>query len=326
MRRREVIAGFAAAMWPLRLQAQEIRRPPAVGVLWHAGNAKEEEYYIVVLERTFQDRGYIEGKNIILEHRFPAEQPDLFEKLAKELVESGVDLIIAVTARGATAVKRATSTLPIVFVAVADPVDAGLVDNLARPKGNATGLSLMTIDLSGKRLELLREAIGNLTRVGLLVDPTESLTRGVITATQAAGATLGISVTVQEAQAPEYIEQAFSAFSGGGAEAVIVAQSSMFFNERARIGTWAWAHKLPIFVLNAEMVPHGALMSYGQDFPEFFRRAAAYADKILKGAKPSDLPVEQPTRFKLVINDKVARLFGLTVPLSLLSRADEVIE
>ena len=326
MRRRELIAGFAAAMWPLRLQSQQLRRPLVVGVLWHAGNAKEEEDYIVVLQKAFHDLGYIEGKNIVLEHRFPAEQPDRFEKFAKELVERRVDLIIAVTARGANEAKRATRTIPIIFVVVADPVGTGLVDNLARPSGNMTGLSLMTIDLSGKRLELLREAIGSLTRVGLLVDPSESLTRGVVKATQAAGATLGISVQVQEAQGPVFIEPAFSAFASGGAEAVIIAQSSMLFNERARIGSSSWAHKLPTFVLNAEMVPHGALMSYSQDFPEFFRRAVTYADRILKGTKPSDLPVEQPTRFKLVINNKIASSFGLAVPVSLLARADEVIE
>jgi putative ABC transport system substrate-binding protein len=210
MRRREVVAGFAAAMWPLRLQSQQMRRPPVVGVLWHAGNAKEEEDYIVVLQKAFHDLGYVEGKNLVLEHRFPAEQPDHFEKFSKEFVAIGIDLIIAVTSRGTTEAKRATSTIPIVFVVVADPVGTGFVDNLARPKGNATGLSLMTVDLSGKRLELLREAVGNLTRVGLLVDPTESLARGVITATEAAAATLGVSVNVQEAPTPKHVEPAFS--------------------------------------------------------------------------------------------------------------------
>jgi putative ABC transport system substrate-binding protein len=210
MRRREVVAGFAAAMWPLRLQSQQMRRPPVVGVLWHAGNAKEEEDYIVVLQKAFHDLGYVEGKNLVLEHRFPAEQPDHFEKYARELAAIGIDLIIAVTSRGTTEAKCATSTIQIVFVVVADPVGTGLVGNLARPKGNATGLSLMTVDLSGKRLELLREAVGNLTRVGLLVDPTESLTRGVITATEAAAATLGVSVNVQEAPTPKHIEPAFS--------------------------------------------------------------------------------------------------------------------
>jgi putative ABC transport system substrate-binding protein len=325
MNRRDFIAVMSsAATWPLTVNAQ--KRMPTVGVLWHAGSAQEEEIYLSVTQKAFNDLGYVEGRNIEFLHRFPAETPALFERFAKDLADRKVDAIIAVTARSAREVKRATSTIPTVFVVVPDPVGTGLVDNLARPRGNLTGLSLIVIDLSGKRLELLKEAIGPLTRVGLLADLIEPAAQSFLTASRNAATALGISTVAQEAAVPDDIARAFETFRRDGVDAAILGPGPMLFNERARIGHLALTHKLPILVNVAEMLPHGALMSYGQDFPEFFRRAVAYVDRILKGAKVEDLPVEQPTRLKLTINVKGARALGLTVPETLLARADEVVE
>jgi putative ABC transport system substrate-binding protein len=327
--RRKFIAalGGTALVWPLAARAQQSRRKiPIVGVLWHDASAEAEEVYLSVLRKAFNDLGYTEGKNIELEHRFPAEQPDLFRKFAQELVESNVDAIIAVTGQGAIEAKRATSTIPIVFVLVGDPVGSGLVESLARPGGNATGLSLMLTDLSGKRLALLKEAVPNLSRVALLVDPRDPFTKRTTKAHQAAAELLRISLWPVEVTAPDDIEPAFSKIAQDRADGVVLGTGAIFFDERARTGSSALAHMLPAVGFIAEMVPYGLLLSYGQDFPDYFRRAVAYIDKILKGANPVDLPVEQPTKFKLVLNLKTAKALGLTMPNTLLVNADEVIE
>ena len=328
MRRRDFITlvGGAAAAWPLPAQAQQSKNIPTVGVLWHAGSAEEEEVYLSVLLKAFHDLGYIEGKNIHLEHRFPAEKPDRFRTMARELVELKPDAIIAVTTLGTVEVKRATSTIPIVFVLAQNPVGDGFVENLAHPGGNASGLSLMTIDLTGKRLELLKEAVPNLSRVALMVDPTDPFTERTIKAYQAAAKALEISLWPAEIIAPDKIDMVFSEIARDRADAVVRGSGSMQFNERARIGAAALAHRLAGMTFIAEEVPYGFLMSYGQDFPDFFRRSVVYVDKILKGAKPADLPVEQPTKFKLVINLKTVKTLGIMIPKILLTAADEVIE
>lgn len=330
MERRKFI-GIAAigAAWPLMARAQQNvtgAKIIRVGVLWHASNADEEKIYLDVLTKAFRDLGYVEGKNIEFLHRFPAEQPQRFRALARELAADKVDAIVAVTGLGAKEARQATSTIPIVFVIVSDPVGGGLVESLARPGGNATGLSLMAIDLSGKRLALLKEAVPNLSRVALLVDTTDPFAQRAVKANQAAAEALGISLWPAEVSAPDDIEPAFSKIAQDRADGVILGAGSMLFNERTRIGSSALAHRLPALSFIAEMVPYGLLLSYGQDFPDFFRRAAADVDKILRGAKPADIPVEQPTRFKLALNLKTAKAFGLTVPPSLLATADEVIE
>jgi len=294
-------------------------------VLWHAGSAEEEDVYLSVLVKAFNDLGYVEGKNIRLVHRFPAENPDRYQTLGQELIDAKPDAIVAVTLAGAVALKQLTSTIPIVFVLVPDPIASGLVESLARPGGNATGLSLMSVDLSGKRLELLKEAVPNLSRVALLLDLFSPNKEGQIKANQTAAEALGISLWPAEISAPDEIEPVFSKIAQDRADAVMRGAGTILFNLRARVGAAALAHRLPIMTYIAEEVPHGFLMSYGQDFPDFVRRAAAYTDRILKGAKPADLPVEQPTKFKLVLNLKTAKALGLTIPQTLIVSADEVI-
>jgi putative ABC transport system substrate-binding protein len=329
MRRRQFIKliGGAAAAWPLAARAQQsTNKVPLVGVLWHAGSAEEEDVYLSVLVKAFNDLGYVEGKNIHLEHRFPAENPDRYRTLGQELIDAKPDAIVAVTLAGAVALKQLTSTIPIVFVLVPDPIASGLVESLARPGGNLTGLSLMSVDLSGKRLELLKEAVPNLSRVALLLDLFSPNKEGQIKANQTAAEALGISLWPAEISAPDEIEPVFSKIAQDRADAVMRGAGTILFNLRARVGAAALAHRLPIMTYIAEEVPHGFLMSYGQDFPDFVRRAAAYTDRILKGAKPADLPVEQPTKFKLVLNLKTAKALGLTFPQALIVSADEVIE
>jgi len=328
MKRRQFITllGGAAAAWPLAASAQQsTNKIPVVGVLWHAGSAEEEETYMSVLVKAFHDLGYDEGKNIHFDHRFPAENPERFRTLARELVDEKPDVIIAVMPLGAVELKKLTDTIPIVFVLAADPVGFGLVKSLSHPGGNATGPSLMTIDLSGKRLELLKEAVPHLSRVPVLSDPSDPFRGRLAKAYQTSGERLGISVWPVEIKAPDDIEPAFDRITQDGANGLVVGAGGLLFVQRSRIGASALVRKLPALSHNAEEVPPGLLISYGQDLPDFFRRAAVYTDKILKGAKPADLPVEQPTKFKLVLNLKIAKALGLTFPQSLIVSADEVI-
>jgi len=329
MKRRQFITliGGAAAAWPLAARAQQSsNKIPVVGVLWHGGSAEEEEVYLSVLVKAFNDLGYVEGKNIHLDHRFPAENPERFRILARELADAKPDVIIAVTQLGALELKKVTSTVPIVVTLGYDPVGVGLVESLARPGGNITGTSLMAIDLSGKRLELLKEAVPNLSRVALLVDITTPYKEHTIKLHQAAAEALGISLWPVEISAPDDVEPAFAKIAEDRADGIVRGPGSALFIWRARVGASALKHRLPVITYAAEEVPHGLLMSYGQDVPDFFRRTVVYVDKILKGAKPADLPVEQPTKFKLVLNLKTAKILGLTMPQSLLLSADEVIE
>ena len=317
MRRRNFIKliGGGAIAWPLGAHAQQTEKTakiPRIGVLWHAGSAEEENVYLPILTKAFNDLGYIEGKNIELDHRFPAEQPDRFQALARELVGSKVDVIVATTAMGALAVKQATSTIPTVFVIVADPVGDRLVESLGHPGGNMTGLSLMGVDLIGKRLAQFKEAVPNLSRVALIFDPREPTSQRVVSAYFNAAKTLGLSLRPVEIASPDGLEEAFFAIARAGEDGVAVVASSMMVNERARIGSSAMAQKMPAVVGVADMVTLGVLMSYGSDLADFVRKSVVLVDRILKGEKPANLPVEQPTHFKLVINLRTAKALGLT--------------
>ena len=236
-------------------------------------------------------------------------------------------VLIAITAFGAVTLKKITSSIPIVFVFVPDPIGSGLAQSLARPGDNATGPSFMAVDLSGKRLELLKEAVPNLSRVALFTDPkADPVRERTIKNNQAAAEALGITLWPVDIAGPEDVEPVFAKIAQDHADGVVRGTSSgPLFNMRARIGASAIAHKLPVMTYIAEEVPSGYLMSYGQDLPDYVRRAVAYVDKILKGANPADLPVEQPTKLKLVLNLKTAKVLGLTFPQTLIVSADEVI-
>jgi putative ABC transport system substrate-binding protein len=328
VKRREFIALITTVVlpWTRAAKAQSGRKIARIGVLWHAGSAEEERDYLTILVKAFADLGYIEGKNVQFLHKFPAEQIDRYPILGKELVDSQVDVVIAVSPVGSLTMKRLTSTIPIVFVIMPDPIAAGLVASLSHPGGNLTSLSLLTIDLSGKYLALLKEAVPNLSSVALFVDTQFSIAQPqMVPAFTAAAKALGLSFRSVVIPAPEAIEPAFAQMQNDHVNAVFVSGPT-FYTERARVGESALAHGIPTIGFIGEAVPYGVLMSYGQDFPDYFRKAASYADKILRGAKPADLPVEQPTRFKLVINLKAAKVLGLTIPSSLLATADEVIE
>jgi putative ABC transport system substrate-binding protein len=294
-------------------------------VLWHAGSAEEEDVYLSVLVKTFHDLGYDEGKSIHFDHRFPAENPDRFRALAQELVDEKPDVIIAVNLPGALELKKATRTISIVFVLVPDPIGSGLAESLAHPGSNATGLSLMTEDLTGKRLELLKEAVPSLSRVALLIHFSTPSKERAIKLYQTAAEALGISLWPVEISNPDDIEPAFDKIAQDHADGILRGPGPGLFNWRAQVGASALKHRLPVMTYIAEEIPHGLLMSYGQDLPDFFRRAVAYTDKILKGAKPAELPVEQPTKFKLVLNLKAAKELGITFPQSLIVSADEII-
>ena len=329
MRRRDFVTmlGGAAAVWPLPAHSQQSSsKMPIVGVLWHAASAEEEDPYLSPLRQAFNDLGYTEGRNIHLEHRFPAENPDLFQRMARELVDLKPDAIIAVTTLGAIDVKKLTSTIPIVFVVVADPIGAGLVQGLAQPGGNATGLSLMAVDLNGKHLALLKEAVPKLSRIALVVDATYPFKERIITSYEKAAQDLGLSLWPAEISGPTDVEPVFAKIVADRADGFALTLGGLLFNLRARIGASALAHHLPGICFVGEEVPDGLLMSYGQDFPDFFRRAAGYVDKIFKGAKPGDLPIEQPTKFEMVINMKTAKALGIKIPQSLLIMADKIIE
>jgi putative ABC transport system substrate-binding protein len=320
-----MLLGGAATAWSSPSRTQQRRPKPRVGVLWHAASAQQEHEYLSVLTKAFHELGYFEGKNIELDHRFPAEQPEQFRSFALEFAESKVDVIVAVTGLGAKEAKRATSNIPIILVADPDPVGDGLVESLAQPGGNVTGLSLMTLDLSGKRIALLREIVPKLTGLALVLDPRDPSSKPSSRANERAAREVGCSTQVFEVLAADEIEPAFSAIARDGFDAAFVLGAPLY-NERVQVGASATAHKVPTIAGNAEQVPYGLLLSYGPDFQDYFRRAARYVDRILKGAKPGDLPVEQPTRLKFVLNLKTAKAFGLTVPPSLLATADEVIE
>jgi len=327
MRRREFITllGSAALAWPLAARAQQPGKVPRIGYLWHAGSAAEEGPYLRALIEGFERLGYVDGRNMTLEHRFPNEIPARFKSMAEELVALNVDVLMG-GAVASSYLKNATAKIPIVFMFVPDPVGIKLVDSLARPGGNVTGLSNFGRDLVGKRLQFLKETVPGLSRVALLVNANAPSARIYIDTTQAAAGELGLVTQTFEARSLEELEPAFDAMAKAGMQAVTVASGGIAFQGRAIIAKLALSHRLPLFVFSRETFEVGALMSYGPDQLEMCRRAAVYADKILKGAKPSDLPVEQPTKLELLINLKVAKALGLTIPHTLLAAATEVIE
>jgi putative ABC transport system substrate-binding protein len=270
--------------------------------------------------------GYLEGQNIAFESRFGEGKPDQLLRLAAELVGLKVDVIVTSGTPATQAAKQATRTIPIVMAQLADPVGAGLVASLGRPGGNVTGLTTQDADLSGKRLGLLREVVPKVTRFALLVDETNPGTVLIARGTQAAARSAGVHFQSLGVRSPGELDRAFSAMKEARAGALIVESSSMLFPWRARLAELALKNGLPTMLAQREYAEAGGFMAYAADFSDLFRRAATFVDKILKGAKPADLPVEQPTKYDFVINLKTAKALGLTVPPPLLLQADKVID
>jgi putative tryptophan/tyrosine transport system substrate-binding protein len=273
-----------------------------------------------------RERGYLEGRNLIFERRFSEGHAERFPELAAELVRLRVDCIIVTTTPAALAAKHATQTIPIVMTATLDPVGAGLVASLARPGGNLTGLSAVGPELSGKRLELLKEVVPAMTRVAVLWNAANPANAAVWQETQAAARTLGLQLHAQDVRGSKDLEGAFALTAQVRPEALLVLGDSLIHMYEQQIAEFAAQHHLPSMFSRKESVMAGGLMSYASSLPARYRRAADYVDKILKGTKPADLPVEQPTKFELVINLKTAQALGITIPPTLLFRADEVIQ
>ena len=327
MRRRGFIAGLGAATaLPLAIRAQQAAKKPRMGMLWHAGNAEEEAIFLAAFRQGLADAGYIEGHNIVVEHRFPNEIPEHFHAMAEELARLNPDVLAAAGQPPSLALQQATSTIPIVFISVYDPVGVGLVSNLARPTGNITGLS--NPDLIGKRLEIFKEVFPDLSRVAVLLNATNpSYLRRYVEAVEIDARNLGLTMQPLEVKEPADLERAFSAITSDAGTGVAAMADVMFYVERKRIAELALGGRLPTLFHNEEFVRSGGFMSYGANIAALFRRAGAYyIDKILKGAKPGDLPVELPTLYRFFVNLGTAKELGLSVPPTILTRADEVIE
>jgi putative tryptophan/tyrosine transport system substrate-binding protein len=328
MKRREFIAGLGgAAAWPVVARSQQNRKVPVVGVLWHAGNEQQEANYLGALRKGLVDLGYVEGKNILLENRFAAENYDRFDAMARELAGLKVDVIVAVTRAAALAAQRATSTIPVVFIIDPDPVASKLVSSFAHPGANITGLTAVAGDLSDKRLEILADAIPGLTRIALLLNARSTLKASYIEKTRGAAAARGIlQVKSIEVGSPSDLAEAFSTIADEGFGGVSVPGDAMLYNERRLIAELALRNRLPSAFDLREHVEAGGLLSYGATFRTAFYRLATYVDKVVKGEKPADIPVERPTKLELVVNLKTANALGLVISEAFLLRADEVIE
>jgi putative ABC transport system substrate-binding protein len=328
MDRRDFITlvGGTALAWPLAARTQEPEKIPKIGVLWSAGSAEQEGSSFKSLVKGFGDLGYVEGRNIVLEHRFPNEMPERFKSMAAELVASNVDVLIGVGNNAAPYAKDATPTVPVVFTLVADPVGSKLVDSLQQPGGNITGLSNSGADLFGKPLQILKEIIPGLSRVGLLVNPNDQGSRLYMDALPAAAAELGLTSQNFEWRTTNDLGPAFDAMKRAGMQVFTTNPDGLAFAHRALIAQIALARALPLSVWSRDVLKAGALMSYAVDHDAICQRTAVFVDKILKGAKPGELPVEQPTKFELLINLKTARALGLDVPAQVRQVANAVSE
>ena len=320
-----VILTLSLILAPLAAEAQPPGKIPRIGVLV----VPTRSFFSTRIEafrQGLRELGYVEGKNVLIEYRYAEGKLDLLPALASELVQLKVDVIVTASPPGVQAAKNATSTIPIVFAAIGDPVGGGFVASLARPGGNVTGLSILAPALSGKRLELLKEAFPKVTRVVILWNPTSSGEALSFREMPAVAKALGVQHQSMEVRAANDFEDGFQRAKQEGAQALVTMPSPVINANRQQILEFAAKNRLPAMYAGSEFVEAGGLMSYGPNYTDQFRRAAVFVDKILKGAKPADLPVEQPTKFELVINLKTVKALGLTIPPSLLLRADQVIE
>jgi len=327
MIRREFITllgGAAASAWPLAARAQQAGKLPTIGFLGSSTLSAMSQWTAAFVQR-LRELGWVEGRNVAIEYRWAEGRADRLSEIAAEFVRLKVDVIVTYATTGTLAAKQATSAIPIVFAIAGDPVGTGLVASLARPSGNVTGLSLQLTEVSGKRLELLREAVPDLRRLAILGNVGNPFTVLEIDEVQAAARTLGLEVHTPEIRRAQDIAPAFEALRGR-ADAIYVSTDPLVFTNLTRINTLALGLRLPTMLGSREDVEAAGLMSYGANFPDLFRRGADFIDKILRGTKPPDIPVEQPTKFDLVVNLTTAKVLGLTIPESFLLRADEVIE
>ncbi len=329
MQRRDfmiLLAGVSTVARPRPADAEPATKTARIGYL--ASNLANKGP-LEAFREGLRDLGYVEGRNLVIDYRDAQGKLEPLAQLAAELVALKVDVIVASSTAAALAAKQVTTSVPIVFATVPDPVGTGLVASLARPGGNATGLSNLNADLVGKCLEYLTQAVPGISRIAVLWQPGafgERTERDMLKAAEVAARTLGIQLQFVEARAPADIDKALSEITGARADAMTVLVSGMLLGERRHLVDFAISHRLPVIYTFRELVDIGGLMSYGSSLADLFRRAASYVDKILKGTKPTDLPVEQPIKLELVINLKTAEAIGLKIPPTLVARADDVIE
>jgi putative ABC transport system substrate-binding protein len=324
-RRAWLAASLGLLATPLLAQAQQ--KVFRIGLLGGSSPTSPEASHVwAAFFEGLRELGYVEGRNITIENRFCGDRIERLPALAAELVQLRVDVIVAAAPPAPEAARRATQTIPIVMLNHNDPVASGLVASLARPAGNVTGMSLMTTELRGKQLQLLKESVSGLERVAVLSNPSVAQHALDLKLLEVAARTLKVQLQVVEARAPEEFADAYAAAIKRNAGAILVLGGAMYFAHRARLVQLSAEHRLPAIYPVKEYVEAGGLLAYGADLRDTARRAAAYVDKILKGAKPADLPVEQPTRFELAINLKTAKALGLKIPYSVRLRANEVIE
>ena len=326
MKRREFITlfGGTAAMWPLAARAQQAAMP-VIGWL-SARSPAEAASVLQAFRQGLRELGYVEGKNIVIEYRYAEEKLDRLPALAAELVRFKVEVIVTGGSTSTRAAKEVTTTIPIVMAQVNDPVGNGFVASLARPGGNITGLSAMVADLSGKRLELLKEIVPKLSRLAVFETSTNTGNAQQLRETKVAAEAFRLTLQELDVLGLKDVENAFRAASKGRADAGLVLSSAVTSSYRKQLADFAVKNRLPVTYPRTDFVEDGGLMSYGVNVIDLDRRAATYVDKILKGAKPADLPVEQPKKFEFVINLKAAKKIGLTIPQSVLYRADKVIK
>ena len=306
-------------------EAQQPKKVPRIGVLFPGTPASFSTRTEAFLQG-LRELGYVEGKTITIEWRWAQDRVEQLPELAAELVRLNVDVIVTNGTPASQVAKNATRTIPIVMAVVGDPVGTGLVESLARPGGNATGLSNLTPELSGKRLELLKEVVPRASRVAVMLNPTNPNHQLDLKETQVAARTLGVELQPIEVSNPNTFQGAFATMTRDRVRALIVLADPTFYSQRSRIVELAVKSRLPGIYSQLEFAEAGGLLSYGPDRADLYRRAATYVDKILKGANPAELPVQQATKFELVINLKTVKALGLTIPQSLLQRADEVIQ
>jgi putative ABC transport system substrate-binding protein len=321
-----LISGAAAA-WPLAARAQQVEKVPKIGYLSPGSASPGPLAYHDDFQRGLRELGYVEGQNIIIEYRFAEGKFDRLADYAAELVKLKVDVIVSVVTQASVAAKNATSTIPIVIVSVSDPVGAGLVASLARPGANVTGTSAMSSEVIGKSLDLLKKTVPAASPVAVLWNPTNVVYQGqILRETELAARELGVELQTFSVRVPDEFDRTFAAITNAQAASLLVFPDPLFSAYTARITDLANKSRLPAMYGLKEDVAAGGLLAYGPNYADLYRRAATYVGKILKGAKPADLPVERPTRFEFRINLVTARRLGLAIPPNVLAIADEVIE